>query len=151
MKFVRYFFQVIIGVLFGALAALALSPFFASFAEGSGVPYLILAAVIIAVIIALASNIRRCFGRSFLFLGAAIFALPLSTLVLSGAAMNETVSAAAEADKGFAVAGGVLAGGLLTGAAAFVGFFAGSIFLIAGLIMSLGGRREVVITREDKR
>jgi thiamine transporter ThiT len=62
MKFVRYFFQVIIGVLFGALAALALSPFFASFAEGSGVPYLILAAVIIAVIIALASNIRRCFG-----------------------------------------------------------------------------------------
>jgi hypothetical protein len=151
MKFVRYFFQVIIGVLFGALAALALSPFFASFAEGSGVPYLILAAVIIAVIIALASNIRRCFGRSFLFLGAAIFALPLSTLVLSGAAMNETVSAASEADKGFAVAGGVLAGGLLTGAAAFVGFFAGSIFLIAGLIMSLGGRREVVITREDKR
>jgi hypothetical protein len=151
MKFVRYFFQVIIGVLFGALAALALSPFFASFAEGSGVPYLILAAVIIAVIIALASNIRRCFGRSFLFLGAAIFALPLSTLVLSGAAMNETVSAASEADKGFAVAGGVLAGGLLTGAAAFVGFFAGSIFLIAGLIMSLGGIREVVITREDKR
>jgi hypothetical protein len=151
MKFVRYFFQVIIGVLFGALAALALSQFFASFAEGSGVPYLILAAVIIAVIIALASNIRRCFGRSFLFLGAAIFALPLSTLVLSGAAMNETVSAASEADKGFAVAGGVLAGGLLTGAAAFVGFFAGSIFLIAGLIMSLGGRREVVITREDKR
>jgi len=134
MTIVRYFLQILIGIVFAALAGLALSPFFAAFTEGSGAPYLMAVTAIIAIIIALSANIRRCFGRSFLFLGVAIFVLPLSTFVLSGAVVNETINAAAEADRGFAAAGGVLAGGLLTGTAAFIGFFAGSIFLIVGLL-----------------
>jgi Ca2+/H+ antiporter len=33
----------------------------------------------------------------------------------------------------------------MTGAAAFIGFFLGAILLIIGLVLVLGGRREVVI------
>ena len=145
MVVMRYIVQLVLGVIFAFLASLALSPFFASFANGAGAKYSIFLGLVIAVIIAMAPNIRRCFGRGFLFLGTAVFLLPLSALVISGVALNETVDAAAEADKGFAVVGGALAGGLVTGAATFVGLIGGTVLLILGLILSLGGRREVVV------
>jgi len=87
----------------------------------------------------------RAFGRSFLLLGAAVFLLPISSLVLSGVALNEVVDAASEADKGYAAIGGVMAGGLMTAFAGFIGFVIGSILLLVGLILSLGGRREVIV------
>lgn len=55
------------------------------------------------------------------------------------------VAGAAEADKGYAAAGSVIAGGLMTSIAGLFGFVLGSIGLLLGLILSLGGRREVII------
>lgn len=148
MVVLRYIAQLAIGVFFAFLASFALTPFFASFSGGTGAKYVLVTGVFVAVIITLAPNIRRCFGRGFLFVGAAVFLLPLSTFILSGVALNETVTAAAEADKGLAVVGGVAAGGLVTGVATFFGLIFGSVLLIIGLVLSLGGRREVVVVRE---
>ena len=70
----------------------------------------------------------------------------LSTVLLSGRVSSGMVSAAADSDKGIAAAGSIITGGLMTGVASFVGFFLGTVLLIAGrLVLSLGGRREVII------
>ena len=145
MTIIRILFQIILGVIFGGLSAVSLSPLLASFTPNTGSIGAIVVFIVVLALVSFAPSVRRAFGRSFLLLGAAVFLLPLSTLVLSGVAVNETVGAAAEADKGYAVAGGVLAGGMMTAAAGFVGFIFGSILLLAGLILSLGGRREVII------
>ena len=145
MKAVRFIFQIFIGLIFAFLTSAALSPLFAAFQSSAGATMAILAGVAVVVFVSIAPSIRRCFGRSFLMLGAAIFLLPLSALVLSGVAINETVDAAADADKGYAVLGGMLAGGLFTGFASFFGFIVGTVFLVIGLVLSLGGTREVVV------
>lgn len=139
------FFRTLVGAVFGIGAGLALSPLLASFSEGSGaigLPILILAGIILGIY---APTMRRAFGRGFLLVGACVFLLPVSALILSGVAMNETVSAATDADKGLAVIGSGVAGGLFTGLASMVGFFFGGILLLIGLVLSLGGRREVVV------
>jgi hypothetical protein len=148
MKFLRILFQVILGAVFGAASAASLSPLLASFAPKAGTIGTFLVFGVVTLMVAIAPSIRRAFGRSFLFLGAAVFLLPLSTMVLSGVTLNETVDAAAEADKGYAAVGGVMAGGLMTAFAGFVGFILGSIFLLVGLILSLGGRREVIVVEQ---
>lgn len=145
MTAVRYIAQILIGIIFGFLTSAALSPLFASFQSATGANLALVTGAAVVIFVSIAPTVRRCFGRSFLLLGAAIFLLPLSALVLSGVAINETVDAAAEADKGYAVVGGVLAGGLLTGFASFFGFIVGTVFLIIGLVLSLGGTREVVV------
>ena len=145
MKAVRFIFQVFIGIIFAFLTSAALSPLFAALQSTAGATMAIVAGAVVVIFVSIAPSIRRCFGRSFLMLGAAIFLLPLSALVLSGVALNETVDAAADADKGYAVLGGMLAGGLVTGFASFFGFIVGTVFLVIGLVLSLGGTREVVV------
>jgi len=145
MSIIMGFLRTLVGAVFGIGAGVALSPLLASFSEGSGaigLPILILTGMLLGVF---APTMRRAFGRGFLLVGASVFLLPLSALVLSGVAMNETVKAANEADKGFAVIGSGIAGGLFTGLASMVGFFFGGILLLIGAILSLGGRREVVV------
>lgn len=148
MKFLRILFQVLLGAVFGAASAASLSPLLASFAPKAGTigAYVVFGGV--TLLVAIAPSIRRAFGRSFLFLGAAVFLLPLSTMVLSGVTLNESVNAASEADKGYAAVGGAMAGGIMTVFAGFVGFILGSIFLLVGLILSLGGRREVIVVEQ---
>lgn len=150
MKFLRYAVQLVVGIIFGVVTTAALSPFFASLSGESGATLALICAAFVCVIIVIAPTYRRAFGRGFLFSGVALFALPLSAFVLSGVAVNETVNAAADADKGYAVIGGVMAGTLVTSVAAFFGLISGTIFLVAGLVMSLGGRREVVVVQGDK-
>lgn len=151
MKAVRIIFQIIIGVIFAAASVAVLLPGLAAL-NGSSMqrPITLIAFGLVMIATAAAPNIRRAFGRSFLFLGASVFLLPLSTMLLSGVAANEVVNAAAaagDADQGMALAGSVVAGGLATAFAGFVGFILGSVLLIAGLILSLGGRREVVVVQ----
>lgn len=148
MKFLRILFQVLLGAVFGAASAASLSPLLASFAPKAGTIGTFVVFGVVTLLVAIAPSIRRAFGRSFLFLGAAVFLLPLSTMVLSGVTLNETVNAASEADKGYAAVGGVMAGGIMTAFAGFVGFILGSIFLLVGLILSLGGRREVIVVEQ---
>ena len=144
--FFRVIIRIIIGVIFGMGAGLALSPLLASFSESSGAIGLLVLIAIGALLCGFAVSIRRAFGRGFLLLGACVFVLPLSTLVLSGVVMNELVNtAASDADKGFAVIGAGLAGEVFVGLAGVIGFFLGGVLLLCGAILSLGGRRDVVI------
>lgn len=150
MKILRIIFQIIIGVVFAIAAGLALSPLFAAFHDGKGTAGFYVVFFVVTLLAAFAPTVRRAFGRGFLLLGAAIFALPVSTFILSGVVSHEMVTGAADADKGYAAAGSMIAGGLMTSIAGLFGFVLGSISLIVGLILSLGGRREVVIVERTQ-
>lgn len=147
MRAVRFVLQALLGLIFGAGVALAVSPAIASFGgldpEGSRMATATFIIVgLTALLVAFAPTARRAFGRGFLSLGAAVFLLPLSALMLSGAAFNATITAES---SGAEMLGAGLAGGVITGAASFLGFILGSVLLLAGLILSLGGRREVIV------
>ena len=144
MSVISAIFRTLIGLAFGLAGAFALSPGWAAFGESSAM-FPVVVILIGGALGLFAPTIRRAFGRGFLILGASLFALPLSTMLLSGRVAHETITAASEADQGMAALGAGLAGTAATGAAAFVGFFLGAIFLIAGLILVLGGRREVYV------
>ncbi|QIE44219.1 hypothetical protein G5B38_01000 [Pseudohalocynthiibacter aestuariivivens] len=150
MKVVRIVFQIIVGMVFGIAAGLALSPLSAAISDGKGTVGFFVVFFVVTLLAAFAPTIRRAFGRGFLLLGAAIFALPVSTFILSGVVSHEMVSGAADADKGYAATGSVIAGGLMTSIAGLFGFVLGSISLIVGLVLSLGGRREVVIVERPQ-
>ncbi len=145
MGILRGVVRLIVGVIFGAASALALSPAVAAFTDSSGsnawLFFLVIGAG--ALLGVFAPNIRRAFGRGFLLLGASVFALPLSTLLLSGRVASDM--AAQSGNDAATLAGAGIAATMMTGAAAFIGFFLGAIFLIIGLVLVLGGRREVVI------
>ncbi|WP_127143178.1 hypothetical protein [Pelagibacterium montanilacus] len=147
MKIIKAIFRVFVGAVFGIASGLVLSPAIAAFAgEPGDSAWLIWVVVAIAAVLAFfAPTIRRAFGRSFLVLGASTFALPLSMMVLSGRVTNDMMNQAQMGEQGMAAFGGVVAGTMMTGAAAFIGFFLGAIFLIIGLVLSLGGRREVIV------
>lgn len=149
MTVIRILFQAIVGLVFASLSVGALSPLFASILdEGSAAPVALTIMAAILLLVAVAPTVRRAFGRALLFLGAAIFILPLSTPLLSGVVMHQTVSTAStDAEAVGGAVGGLLAGGLMTGFAGVIGFFVGGVCLLFGLILSLGGRREVVVVR----
>lgn len=150
MSFLRLLGRLIVGAIFGLVTLIAIAPALAAFAppaiEGSvSVVAGWVSFFSVLLLCGFAPSMRRAFGRGCLAAGAAVFLLPISTMLLSGSAFNEVVGSATDADKGFAVIGAGLAGGAITAAATFIGIFLGSVLLIAGLILSLGGRREVVV------
>lgn len=150
MKFVGAFFRLLVGVIFGAASAFALSPAFAAFSSSSdsASPIAMLVLILLCGLLGLlAPTIRRAFGRGFLLLGAATFALPISTLLLSGRAASEVVGSAGAGNEAAAAAGAGIAAVAITGAATFIGVILGSIFLIIGLVLALGGRREVIVVK----
>ena len=150
MSFFRYFFQFIVGVVFGGLSSLALTPMLAPLGPETAAQYVYVICAVIVLIVTVAPNIRRAFGRGFLAFGVAMFLLPISTMVLTGTVTSEGIDQAAEGSKTSTAVAGALVGTVATGIAGFVGFFVGSASLIIGLILSLGGRREVVVVNGDK-
>lgn len=154
MFIIKAAFRVLIGVLFGVGSAIALTPAFAAFTadQDSVTPTIMIALVLLCgAICFFAPTIRRAFGRGFLLLGASVFALPISAFLLSGRAASEVVSSAEGGSEAFAAVGAGLAGVAVTGIATFIGVIVGAILLIIGLILSLGGRREVIIVEERSR
>lgn len=148
MTVIKASFRIIIGVFFGIGSAIALVPAFAAFAENeSSVTPIVMMALILmcGTVCFLAPTIRRAFGRGFLLLGASVFALPVSAFLLSGRAASEVVSSAKEGTEAFAAVGAGMAGIAVTGVATFVGVILGAVLLIIGVVLSLGGRREVVV------
>jgi hypothetical protein len=137
-----------VGSIFVARFIVALSPLLAAVVGDKPIGTAVVMGLVV-LLIAFSANVRRAFGRGFLCLGAAVFALPLSTMILSGVVTSESISIAADADKTMAGFGGVVAGGLITGVAGFIGFFFGSILLLIGLILALGGRRKVIVVMSD--
>jgi hypothetical protein len=151
MTVIRVIFQIVLGVLFGLGAALALVPLFAAISPDGGSNALIFVVIgVVTLLMAFAPTFRRALGRGFLSVGFCVFALPLSALVLSGAAGNEVIGAAADTDKAAAAVGSAIAGGAITGLAGLVGFVLGSVLLLVGLVLSLGGRREVVVVEKTE-
>jgi hypothetical protein len=154
MNILKAALRIIIGVLFGVGSAVALTPAFAAFtaSEDSITPILMMTFVLLCGALSFfAPTIRRAFGRGFLVLGSSVFVLPISAFLLSGRAASEVVSTAEEGSEAFAAVGAGLAGVAVTGIATFVGLIIGSILLLIGLILSLGGRREVVVIEDKKR
>jgi len=152
MSIIKAIFRGIIGLVFGLLCALLLAPAFAAFAnaeDGGWTSSIFGLVVLIGLLMGVfAPSIRRAFGRGCLALGACLFALPLSVLLLSGRSAGELMAATEGASAGEQIGTAVGAGigsALMTGASAFVGLILGGIFLIAGLVLTLGGRREVTI------
>lgn len=135
----------IVGGIFGVASALALSPAVAAFNDTQGGSVWVFWVVIAigALLGTFAPSIRRAFGRGFLLLGVSVLALPLSTMLLSGRVAGNMASESGN-DAATLVGAGI-AGTMMTGAAAFIGFFLGAIFIIIGLVLALGGRREVVV------
>lgn len=140
--------RTILGAVLGVICALVLSPALAAFqTDGSRAPTIAML-VIIAGVAALgffAPSIRRALGRGFLLLGVSFFALPVSTLLLSGRAASEVVAASAQGDQAATAIGAGLGAAVMTGAGTFFGVIFGIIFTLLGLVLALGGRREVVV------
>ncbi|MFU8778470.1 hypothetical protein [Roseovarius autotrophicus] len=152
MAIFRAAFRIMIGVLFGVGSAVALSPAFAAFttAEDTITPIVMMALVLLCgAICFFAPTIRRAFGRGFLMLGSAVFALPISAFLLSGRAAGDVVNNAEKGSEAFAAVGAGIAGVAVTGVATFVGLIIGAILLLIGLILSLGGRREVLVVERS--
>lgn len=149
MKIIRAIFRTLVGIVFGIGAAIVLIPALAAFnrpdstdASSMGMVAVVLFSAALALF---APTLRRAFGRGFLLVGVAFLALPFSTMALSGRVANDMVSAAAPHDQTLAAVGTGIAGVMMTGAAGFIGIFGGAIFIIIGLVLALGGRREVVV------
>lgn len=142
MRFVRGLFNTIVGLVFGALSAVAMLPLAAALnmtASPSGSSLLVGVAVFGAAFGGMAPTIRNAFGRSFLTLGITVFALPLSVMIMSGWASSEVI--AQYGGDAEAIVGTGMVSMLMTGASAVIGFFLGGILLVVGLLLSLGDRQ----------
>lgn len=152
MKGVNTVIRTVVGILFGALASIVLSPAMAAFDDGSGSNawwfYVVVA--IGGILGFFAPTLRRAFGRGFLVLGSSCLFLPLSAMLLSGKVTSDMVSSA-QGDQAATMIGAGIGAAIVTGAASFLGLLFGSIFMITGLVLSLGGRREVIVVREGDR
>jgi hypothetical protein len=138
-------------IVLGIITFIAASPLGAAVGpDNLGIFTLILIGVV-ALATLLAPTGRRAWGRGSLIAGAVWLALPLSMLVLSSQAYTEVVATAAPGTEGATSIGAGLGAGLAVGVAGFLGFFLGAIFLIIGLVLVLGGRREVVIVDRRSR
>lgn len=140
--------KILATIVFGLICFIALSPLGAAVTNGSGsAPTIMLLAVLIlmGVLVFWAPTGRRAWGRGSLVAGVCFVALPLSMLVLSGQAVQEVVAGAPVDEAGMATVGASIGAGLAVGASAFFGFIFGTIFIVTGLVLVLGGRREVVI------
>jgi hypothetical protein len=142
-------FRTFFGALFGVFCVAVLFPALAAFdAEGG-----LLAISSLIIILGLAAlgffapTIRRALGRGFLLLGVSFFALPVSALLFSGRVASEALDRATPADQAGTAIGGGIAMALLTGAGTFIGVTFGVIFTVLGLVLALGGRREVVVVK----
>lgn len=147
-------FRIIIGVLFGVGAAVALTPAFAAFytKQDSNAPFIMIAFVLLSGVLSFfAPTIRRALGRGFLLLGSSVFVLPISAFLLSGRAASEVIEKTEKGSEAFAAVGAGLAGVAVTGVASFFGLIIGSVLLLIGLVLSLGGRREVIIIEKNSR
>ena len=150
MKILGGLVRLIVGVAFGVLAALALMPLSASFYTGGdpgagGVPLIAGAILVCAALCFFAPTLRRAFGRGFLLAGVSFAALPISMMFLTGKIAKDMVGNADAGDQVTTAIGAGLGGAAVTGLATFVGLIVGGILIIIGLVLALGGRREVIV------
>lgn len=145
-RFFKGLFRAVIGLVFGIASWFALIPALAAFNAADDTTFSSAAFGVLALLGILlgvfAPTIRRAFGRGFLLAGFSVFALPVSTLLLSGRLVSEMVGSADASEQGSAAIGSALAGTMATGLATIVGFFLGTVLIIIALVLLLGGRKE---------
>lgn len=145
--------KIFAAVVFLALTFIVLSPLGAGLGD-TGVPVVFVAALVVAGICIIAPTGRRAWGRGFLLDGLLMLAMPLLVLPLLGRAYSETTEAAAltatsELDTAASEIGAGLGAAMVFGAASVIGLILGAIFVILGLVLVLGGRREVIVVHRD--
>ncbi len=104
-------------------------------------PFLIVA-IVAALIVMFAPSARHAWGRLALIDGLACFALPFMAAALSWV-VGSHVAQNAGANAGAAAVGAGVAGVAMTGAAGFVGFFAGLILVVMAYFILRGARRQL--------
>ena len=151
MKIIRLILQFIFSLAFALACWLALVPFFAAVLHNSNRVFESLsyvAAALVILLVTLAPTFRRSLGRGFLLLSVCLFLLPVSSTFLSvevGAEMVENVDQSDGLEYGTTVVGVAIGGTAMALVSGFFGFFLGTLTCILGLVLSLGGRREVMI------
>lgn len=147
MKYVKLVFRTAIGAILGIVSGIALIPAFAAFGDGNGnTSWVFFVVVGIGALLGFfAPTIRRAFGRGFLLAGVSVLALPLSMMMLSGRVASDLMQESGN-QVGTAIGAGIAAT-TMTGISAFIGIIGGAILLIVGLVLSLGGRREVIVVQ----
>ncbi len=139
--------KILATIFFAIVASLAISPLAAAVSSASNVVFIGMIGIV-ALVCMMAKTGRRAWGWGALICGALFLALPLTMTALSGVVFNEVVSAAPLDTSGATAAGAAIGSGLMVGASAFFGFFVGGIFIVLGLVLTLGGRNEVVVVEK---
>ena len=138
--------KILATIVFGLLVATLASPLAAATVDTGISNYIFLGAlVLVAVLSFTAPTGRRAWGRGSLLTGVLFIVLPLTVGTLSGVVANEMITDASVQDQGATAVGATIGAGLMVGASAFVGFILGAVFIILGLVLTLGGRREVIV------
>lgn len=139
--------KMLAALVMGVLVAIVASPLAALFVDGGGSNFVFLTVLAITALAALfAPSGRRAWGRGCLIVGVLFIAMPLFMTGLSAQVGSSMISdASASGTEAATAVGATIGGGLMVGASMFVGFIAGAIFVILGLVLTLGGRREVVV------
>lgn len=149
MNTIRMIVGGMIGLFFGAGAALAVSPGLAGFwVRNDEIGGLILILLIAAggLLGFFAPTIRRAFGRSLILLGLSVAFLPISGMLLAGRFPAE-VTDVASTSSAYVLVGAGLAGVAVNSVASILGMLFGAILMGAGVVLCLGGRREGLVAR----
>jgi hypothetical protein len=152
MNFLRAFKQMLIGSVFGVGTAIILSPALTSIYDVGNMAIILIPFIcaIGAVLDLFAPTIRRAFGLGLLLCGVSLLALPLSAMMLSGRVASEVISAAATAkDQVFAAIGAGFGAAAIIGITTVLGLILGGILIVIGLVLALGGRRELVVIEKS--
>lgn len=145
----RVFSKILAAIVMGLLAMVPVSTLAANFVDSGNSNYIFLGiGLVVLVAIAFAPTGRRAWGRGSLIAGALFVAAPLFMTALSAKVGSEMVSQSSASDAGATAVGAAIGGGLMVGATMFVGFVLGGILLVMGLVLVLGGRREVIVVNE---
>ena len=148
----RILSKIIAIIVFGILGGIVASPLAAIFVDDGTSNYVFLGVFLVIALAALfAPTGRRAWGRGSLIVGALFIAMPLFMTGLSAKVGSDMISETSETDGAATAIGATLGGGLMVGASMFIGFILGAIFLILGLVLILGGRREVIVVRDTTR
>ena len=142
----------LVGAIFGFLSVAALSPALAAFSRNDGETSVAVTLGIISFCVVLCiytGTFRHAFGRGFLYLGCSVFALPISAFLLSSRVALDVANIIQDHSDGVALAAVGVAGVAITSVSALIGFFLGSILLIVGIVLVLGGRTEVIVVNDD--
>ncbi len=103
---------------------------------------------VVALVIALkAPRAGKAWRRLLIISGLLAFAMPISSLIFTGAQIADVASQSGE-HVGAAVVGTALGGGIVTAIAGFLGFFVGVILLVTGLL--IGRDKQIIIIKESK-